>query len=140
LAQSRCGCEDRGECCDASGLTNRCSQPLAARKIAHDDFNIEIRSTARSRQWWLILFSLDRMSRITRVGLWLLPWLPVCVAIIVICAHFDQSLLIDDAPLTLTSRMLQWPCWISLLAFVLGIVLLFIAAVRRMLKWRHASV
>jgi uncharacterized membrane protein len=35
------------------------------RKFAHDNFNIEIRGTARFRQRWLSLFSLDVMSKST---------------------------------------------------------------------------
>ena len=43
-------------------LTNRSSQPLAVPMSSfYDDFNIEIRSSARSRQRWLSSVSLDRL-------------------------------------------------------------------------------
>jgi hypothetical protein len=47
--------------------SNQALQPTADRigKFAHDNFNIEIRSTARFRQRWLSLVSLGALTRMS---------------------------------------------------------------------------
>jgi len=81
------------------------------------------------------------MSRLTRTGLWLLPWLPLTIVILLVLDLFRSShLLIDDAPYTRAQlvwnviyNLVLWP------SFGFGVILLVIAGIRRLARLSRGS-
>jgi hypothetical protein len=88
--------------------------------------------------FFLIIY-FRNLSRLTRTGLWLLPWLPICVAILMIWANYDGSiyqLYCWTAPppaQRVFTRLFQG----ASLSFLLGVILLVVNFVRHLVRLRH---
>ena len=79
------------------------------------------------------------MSRLTKTGLWLLPWGPGTGAVLSLTLKFFPSL--DPCPLELAWRSIPTTCRIltlilqaSGLVFVTGVILLIVSGVRRLVR------
>jgi hypothetical protein len=90
----------------------------------------------------LVLLAFARqVSRLTRAGLWLLLWLPLCIAAVFTWAYVDRSTLLYHCwgPVPLGERAFQIISSFSLLAFACGLLFLLVAGVRRLIRWHHAK-
>jgi hypothetical protein len=80
------------------------------------------------------------MSRLARIGLWLLPWFAIAIIGVLAARRFPSY---DPCPpdtgfgpLSLTCLALLWLLRLSALLFFAGLILLLVAGVRRMLRSR----
>jgi hypothetical protein len=82
------------------------------------------------------------MSRLTRTGLWLLPWLPAAFVAVIAMAHYHPEMMVGDPrwrAASLIERIYAVAFQLTLLAFLLGIVFLLISAVRYLVRLRRQS-
>jgi hypothetical protein len=81
------------------------------------------------------------MTRLTRTGLWLIPWLPGAIVFILARAFiWPNQYLVGDGPYT--TAQFVWNIFYNLLlwpSFAIGVVLLVIAGVRRLVRLRRRS-
>ena len=86
------------------------------------------------------------MSRLTKAGLWLLPWYPLCWVALLVWLHFKPDLPFDllfnnhsqlfDAAVSAFGTF----GWIAFYALILGLILLCIAGIRRAVRLRRQFV
>jgi hypothetical protein len=109
---------------------------------------------------FVLALRIRQISRPTRIGLWLLPWWPASVATLFVWAYFDPSLvsyhywapyqrffqhvrapyLFSQRFVPAHERFLQYISLLTLLAFVVGLVILCLACLRPSFKWQRVSV
>jgi len=92
---------------------------------------------------FVFLYRFRRVSLITRVGLWSLPWFPFLIASILIYGYFHPECLMDDGPMLYEHRMaaavVRLVSNVVIIAFAIGIVLLLVAGIRRLVRLRRRS-
>jgi hypothetical protein len=83
-----------------------------------------------------------RMSRLTRTGLWLIPWLPaVVVAFYARDFFWRPEFYVDDGPYTTAQFIYNIALSILIFpSFVLGVLLLMVAGIRRLVRLRRRAV
>src|SRR5436853_3905530 len=93
---------------------------------------------------FVFIMCFRRLTRLTRVALWLVPWPPVAVSGWLLWAHYDPSLLAPRCFPTTPQPWIQvayvFLMWGSFLAFASGLILLSIAGIRRLIRSRRVSV
>ena len=79
------------------------------------------------------------MSRITRTGLWLLPWLPAAFVAGLIWSRYDSSLFITHFQGPLPSRVVAFAIFsqMAFVAFVAGLIVLSIAGIRHLVRLKR---
>jgi len=86
------------------------------------------------------------MSRLTRTGLWLLPWYPAGWAVFLLWWHFDRDFLFHiifgtySRLANLAIRSLGIFGWLSCYAFIVGLCLLCFVGIRHIMRLRRQSV
>ena len=92
---------------------------------------------------FVFLYRFRRVSSITRVGLWLLPWFPFLIASILVYGYFRPEYLVDDGPLMyehpMAAAVVRLVCMGSITALVIGIILLLVAGIRCLVRLRRRS-
>jgi len=83
------------------------------------------------------LYLVRRMSRFTKVGLFLIPWWPLLLLVMI--AREPSDFIIDDGPIDRTQLELHMFLNILFLPFAIGVIFLVIAGVRRIVRLRHRS-
>ena len=93
---------------------------------------------------FVFMICFRRLSRLTRAGLWLVPWLPLAAIGLMFWAHYDSTILLPrcfpTTPEPLVQRAYTIFLQFSFLAFASALVLLSIAGVRRLMRLRRVSV
>ena len=91
----------------------------------------------------VFLYRFRRVSLITRVGLWLLPWFPFLIATILVYGYFRPEYLVDDGPLMyehpMAAGVVRSVCMGTITALAVGIVLLLVAGIRCLVRLRRRS-
>src|SRR5262249_10265107 len=82
-----------------------------------------------------------QLRRLTRTGLWLLPWLPLCLVILMIWGSYDGEIyqLYCWTPPSPAHRAFDRFSQIASLSFLVGVILLVVAFVRHLLKLRRPT-
>jgi hypothetical protein len=92
--------------------------------------------------FFLIIF-FRRLSRLTRTGLYLLPWLPLIIACFLVYGHFHPEIFIDDGPWPwqhpVAARVAPFVGLGSMAAFLVGFILLVVAGVTSLARRRRRS-
>jgi uncharacterized membrane protein len=93
---------------------------------------------------FLCLYRFRRLSLTTRIGLWLLPWLPFLLLGVFVYGTFQPGFFIDDGPFwsqphPMVSIVFPFLGLGSIIAFLVGAVLTIITIIKRFLVKRLAS-
>jgi hypothetical protein len=84
------------------------------------------------------LFLVRRMARSTRIGLWLLPWLPLGILVGKVWSLYDSAIFIThfQGPLPLRIVAFMISGQLAFAAFVAGLLLLIVAGIRHLVRLR----
>jgi hypothetical protein len=92
----------------------------------------------------LFLYRFRHISRLTRIALWLLPWLPFLLLGFFVYGSFQPGFFMDDGPFwsrqhPIVRHVFPFLGLGSMTAFLAGVVLTIIAAIRRLFLKSQAS-